>query len=227
MSCPKTEHILQEYFSDDLSSLAGEEIEKHLQQCGYCSTELETLLQTQNVLMTWQDSSVPHWDRGVELYRREHKAHQADRPWFNIWQWLPTSVSFAMLCLLLLNTSISFTDDGFSVAFGAGGNSLDQELQRQLAEFKAQQSAELEATIVRFEDRQDANALQLMQAVMAQTQQTTADNLDQIFAYFEEQRLQDMQTLSLSYQQLADSDYATIQSLQDLAQFVSYQESPQ
>ena len=40
---------------------------------------------------------------------------------------------------------------------------------------------------------------------------------------FEEQRLQDLEIMRASYQQLYDSDYATIQSLQDLAQFVSFQ----
>ena len=77
--------------------------------------------------------------------------------------------------------------------------------------------------ISRFEERQDSSNIQLLQAVMEQTQQTTADSMDRIYTYFEEQRLQDMEALRASYQQLADSDYATIQSLQDLAQYVSFQ----
>jgi hypothetical protein len=32
--------------------------------------------------------------------------------------------------------------------------------------------------------------------------------------------------MQLGYQQLADSDYATLRSLQELAQYVSFQEAP-
>ena len=36
MSCPKTEHLLQEYFADDLAPLIKEEIENHLNFCDHC-----------------------------------------------------------------------------------------------------------------------------------------------------------------------------------------------
>lgn len=223
MSCPKTEHILQEYFADDLAPLASEEIDRHLAQCAICSEELQALLQTRDTLAGWQESQVPHWDRGVELFRREHQAPRAQTSWFSFWQWVPASASLAMLCILLLNTSV--TVNGSSISIDFGGDSGD--VSASLVEFQQQQQEELQAIIARFEERQDSNNIQLLQAVMAQTQQTTADNLDRIYAYFEEQRLQDMETMRVSYQQLVDSDYATIQSLQDLAQFVSFQSSVQ
>lgn len=223
MSCPKTEHLLQEYFSDDLASLAGEEIERHLSQCEDCSQELETLLLTQSQLKQWRDEDVPHWDRGLELFKREHRSNESPTPWSSLWQWGPTAASFAMLCLLVFNTSITSTASGFSISFG--GDSESPAMQEVLADVTEQQQMEFDAMMARFEARQDANNLQLMQAVMTQTQQTTADNLDRIFTYFEEQRLEDLQVLSQGYQQLADSDYATIQSLQDLARYVSFQGS--
>ena len=219
MSCPKTPHILQEYFADDLAPLAKEEIENHLLQCEDCSNELEVLMLAQSQLNDWQEQRVPHWDRGVELFRREHRAESSSGSWFSNWQWMPTAASFAMLCLLLFNTTVSVGDGGFTVSFGSESGELDAVL----AEFDRAQRDEMESLIARFESRQDANNLQLMQAVMSQTQQATVENIDQIYAYFEEQRRQDMQLMSQGYQQLADSDFATIQSLQELAQFVSYQ----
>lgn len=219
MSCPKTPHILQEYFADDLAPLAKEEIENHLLQCEDCSNELEVLMLAQSQLNDWQEQRVPHWDRGVELFRREHRADTNSGSWFSNWQWMPTAASFAMLCLLLFNTTVSVGDGGFTVSFGSESGELDVVL----AEFEQAQRDEMESLIARFESRQDANNLQLMQAVMSQTQQATVENIDQIYAYFEEQRRQDMQLMSQGYQQLADSDFATIQSLQELAQFVSYQ----
>ena len=46
----------------------------------------------------------------------------------------------------------------------------------------------MQQLVARFEDRQDSNNVQLLQAVIDQTQQTTAENLDRIYAYFEQQR---------------------------------------
>ncbi len=44
MSCPKTEHLLQEYFADDLAPLTREEMDNHLRFCDHCSAELEALM---------------------------------------------------------------------------------------------------------------------------------------------------------------------------------------
>ena len=224
MSCPKTPHLMQEYFSDALSSKASEEIEKHLAQCETCRMELETLLATQSELLGWQEQRVPHWDRGMELFKREHQVAPRAAGWFSGWQWAPTAASFVMLCILLFNTSIVVSDAGLQIAFGAFAG--DEAINQALSEFEAAQLNEIESLIRRFEARQDATNVQLLQAVMEQTQQTTAENLDRIYAYFEEQRLQDLQDMQVGYQQLADSDYATLRSLQELAQFVSFQGTP-
>ena len=74
MSCPKTEYLLQEYFSDDLAPLAREELGKHLEVCPHCHAELESLLLTQTSLRSWQEQRVPHWNRGLNLFKREHRA---------------------------------------------------------------------------------------------------------------------------------------------------------
>ena len=224
MSCPKTPHLMQEYFADALSAQASEEIDKHLAQCAICRAELETLLSTQGELLAWQEQRVPHWDRGMELFKREHQVAPRAGGWFSGWQWAPTAASFVMLCVLLLNTSITVSDAGMQIAFGASAG--DEAINLALSEFEAEQLNEIETLIRRFEARQDATNVQLLQAVMEQTQQTTAEKLDRIYAYFEEQRLQDLQDMQVGYQQLADSDYATLRSLQELAQFVSFQGAP-
>jgi acyl-CoA-binding protein len=56
-----------------------------------------------------------------------------------------------------------------------------------------------------------------------QNQQTTAENLNRIYAVFEQQRLRDLEDMRVGYQDLVDNDYETIRSLQQLAQFVSFQ----
>ena len=224
MSCPKTPHLMQAYFSDALTSQSSEEIDRHLAQCDLCRTELESLLVAKSELLNWQDQTVPHWDRGLELFKREHQVAPGSEGWFSNWQWLPTAASFAMLCILLFNTSIAVNETGLQIAFGSA--TASEEVARTLTAFEAQQIDDIETLIRRFEARQDSSNIQLLQAVMEQTQQSTAESLDRIYAYFEEQRLQDLQDMQLGYQQLADSDYATLRSLQELAQYVSFQEAP-
>lgn len=221
MSCPKTEHLLQEYFSDDLVPLASEEMEKHLQHCVECSAELEALQSAQAHLRDWKDERVPHWNRHQELFRREHRVPPSPRGLFSRLQWLPTAVSFAMLFLLIFNTTIVSNEQGFSISFGARTPSTD-DFQAQLAALEAGQQEDMQALLTRVEDRLDRNNVQLLQAVLEQTQQTTAENLDRMYAYFEQQRLQDLQGLRAGFQELVDSDYQTIRSLEQLAQYVSY-----
>lgn len=224
MSCPKTQYLLQEYFADDLSAMAAQEMERHLAQCQHCNAELEVLLLARSNLDSWEEQRVPHWDRGLELFRREHQvAKNTGGGFWSRWQWFPTAASFAMLCLLIFNTSVVSSDEGFSISFGASSDSA--QFDQALAAFAAEQQSERQALIARMDDRLDRNNVQLLQAVMDQTQQSTADNLERIYAYFEQQRLQDLQAMRAGYQELMDSDYQTIRSLQQLAQYVSYDEN--
>jgi hypothetical protein len=226
MSCPKTEHLLKEYFADDLSQLAKSEMEKHLVYCSCCNSELESLLLVQTDLQRWQNHQTPHWDRGVELFRREHRHGEFKSPRFNLWQWLPTGASFAMLMLVVLNTNFSIGGQGVSIAFGGAGQS-GANLTGQLAEFRRAQQQELSALVARVENRQDQNNLQLMQVVFDQTQQTTAENLERIYAFFEGQRIRDLEDMRVGYQELVNNDYETIRSLEQLAQFVSFNDTVQ
>ena len=222
MSCPKTQHILQEYFADNLAILAREEMESHLLSCQHCSSELESLILTQSSLHQWEDQRVPHWDRGMELFRREHRAPNSVNKLWDVWQWLPSAASFAMLLILVLNLNFVSNESGFSISFGSN-NSEGAILEQRLVAFQEEQQVAMGALIERVEDRQDSNNIELLQAVMDQNQQITAENLDRIYAFFEQQRLRDLEDMRVGYQELADNDYETIRSLQQLAQFVSYQ----
>lgn len=222
MSCPKTHYLLQEYFSEDLSQVARNELDRHLSDCAHCNAELEAVLLVQQDLHQWQEQTVPHWDRGLELYRQEHRVGRPVSRFWLSWQWLPTAASLAMLCVLLFNVSVVSNDAGFSISF-AGPSAAEASLTAQLAEFEQAQRLEMQQLVTRVESRQDSNNVQLLQAVMEQTQQSTADSFDQMYAYFEQQRLLDLQDMRVGYEQLVDSDYETIRSLQQLVNYVGYQ----
>ena len=222
MSCPKTQHILQEYFADNLASLAKEKIENHLLVCGHCSNELESLLLTQSTLNQWKNERAPHWNRGMELFRREH---QTPISGFSLWhrlQWAPTIACFVMMIVLLLNVNFVSSQEGFSVSFGSTSDDSPA-IEERLVAFQEEQRLAMDTLAGRIEDRQSSNNIELLQTVLDQNQQTTAENLNRIYAFFEQQRLRDLEDMRVGYQDLVDNDYATIRSLQQLAQFVSFQ----
>lgn len=220
MSCPKTEHLTKEYFSNDMSDVSRQEMEGHLRSCAPCSQELESLLLVQSNLESWQDQRVPHWDRAMELYRREHQSAAREGRGFDFWRWFPTSASLVMMLLVVLNTSLVIGEQGVSISFGDSNSDID--LESRLISFQENQQAELADFVTRIENRQDSNNVQLMQVVFDQTQQTTAANLERIYTFFEEQRLQDLEDMRVGYQELANNDYETIRSLEQLAQYVSF-----
>jgi hypothetical protein len=145
-----------------------------------------------------------------------------------LWQWLPTAASLAMLTLLLFNVTVSSDDNGITVAFGNQGGTADEVLlSERLAQFAQQQQQRQEVALqlflTRIDERQDSNNLRLMQAVLEQTQQLATDNFEQMYSYFEQQRQLDMENVQVSYQQLLDSDFETLQTMEQLASFVQFQ----
>jgi hypothetical protein len=222
MSCPKTHYLLQEYFSEGLSAVARNELNRHLADCVHCNAQLESVLLAQQDLQQWQEQRVPHWDRHLELFRQEHRIDRPVSRFWLSWQWLPTAASLAMLCVLLFNVNVISNDSGFSISF-AGPSASGSNLNAQLADFEQAQRLEMQQLVARVEGRQDSTNVQLLQAVMEQAQQSTADSFDQMYAYFEQQRLLDLQDMRAGYEQLVDSDYETIRSLQQLVNYVGYQ----
>jgi hypothetical protein len=127
-----------------------------------------------------------------------------------------------MLTIMVFSVSIASSESGFSISFG-GDDEITESVQELFDQLQQTQRREMADLVARVESRQDSNNLQLLQAVVDQTQQATAENMDRVYAYFEQQRLIDLQDMRVGYQQLVESDYETIRSLELLAQFVSYE----
>ena len=185
MPCPRTDHLLREYLSDDLSPVLRAEIEEHVTACADCAAQLRELTGAARELRRWEEIPAPRWDRHMALFRRERGAEN-DRPWRLAWQWIPAAACALMLGLMTLNTSVVYQSGALEISFG---------------------SPELTAVDRRLEE---FNRLQ------AEEREEFADML----ARFEQLRMQDLETMQAGYELLADRDYETVRSLQQLVSLV-------
>jgi len=222
MQCPESARCLSAYVLDELVPSDRKAFKNHLLGCAQCSAELASFERVNTVLNSWDDEALPvsaaaHRERIRNLAEPLSKQEKASRlSLFNWWQWAPSALSFAVLMLVFMNASFLVDEDGFSVSFGGlkNGASVEQMVDRE----------ELHQVIARLEQRQDQNNIALMQAVLNQTRESSEANFQKLFAFFEQQRLNDLEQVRASYDQLAESDFETLRSLQQLASYVSFNE---
>ena len=226
MQCPESVRYLSAYVLDELALSERDAFENHLADCAQCSAELASFDSVKSVLNSWDDEALPasaaaHRERIRQLAEPLPKQDKARRwPLLNWWQWAPSAVSFAVLVLVFMDARFLVDESGFSVSFGGLKNDasvfqmVDQMVDRE----------ELQQVIARLEQRQDQNTIALMQAVLNQARESSEANFQQLFAFFEQQRLNDLEQVRASYEQLAESDFETLRSLQQLASYVSFNE---
>ena len=222
MQCPESVRYLSAYVLDELALSERDAFENHLADCAQCSAELASFDSVKSVLNSWDDealpaSAAPHRERIRHLAEPLPKQDKASRwPLLNWWQWAPSAVSFAVLVLVFMDARFLVDEAGFSVSFGG--------LKNDASVFQMVDREELQQVIARLEQRQDQNTIALMQAVLNQARESSEANFQQLFAFFEQQRLNDLEQVRASYEQLAESDFETLRSLQQLASYVSFNE---
>ena len=185
MPCPRTDHLLREYFSDDLSPVLRAEIEEHVTACADCAAQLRELTAAARELRGWEEIPAPRWDRHMALFQRE-RGESKDRRWRLAWQWIPAAACALMLGLTLLNTSVVYQGGALEISFGSPELTA---VDRRLAEFNRLQA----------EEREEFAGM---------------------LARFEQLRMQDLETMQAGYELLADRDYETVRSLQQLVSLV-------
>lgn len=230
MQCPESVRYLSAYVLDELALSERDAFENHLAGCAQCSAELASFDSVKSVLNSWDDEALPasaaaHRERIRHLAKPLPKQDKASRwPSLNWWQWAPSAVSFAVLVLVFMDARILVDEAGFSVRFGGLKNDASVfQMVDQMADQMVDRE-ELQQVIARLEQRQDQNTIALMQAVLNQARESSEANFQQLFAFFEQQRLNDLEQVRASYEQLAESDFETLRSLQQLASYVSFNE---
>jgi hypothetical protein len=214
MTCERSSEIVVGLFDDQIGKSERAEFEVHVQGCAHCQAQVDDARLVQARLAAWQDELVPSWRRSAMVVPRPEPVAWRQRLGF--WQWAPLACSFLLALGVILNVEFRSTTEGFVVAFGQSTGVSREEVQEQLTALAAS-----------FETRREEESLQMIETVlgnvMRQYDDNNSRNLEQVIEYFDLQRQQDLQLLQSGYQQLADSDYETIRSVQQLASYVQYQ----
>jgi len=220
MACERTATLVADHFDEALSLLQREALERHALECPDCAHALAQAHQTHAHLLGWQQQAVPAWAR-PRLPAAQEKQPRLRWHW---WQWAPLTLSCVLALAVVLNVQVSTDSQGVAIRFGAAPTLDTAQLEARLAAFEAQQQVALQTLTQTLMQQQATDNARLMEAVIdsvvEQFGDSTTRSLEQVVAYFESLREQDLQLLQASYQQLADSDYATIRSVEQLASLV-------
>jgi hypothetical protein len=218
MTCKESATMLAASFDEKLSDAERKWVDAHVSGCADCRAELASAQQVVGHLRQWQEQPVPQWDR-VPVSPR-HKPVHGFTPW---WQWAPLAVSVVLGLAVLFNLQIVRTDVGVVIAFGAVPSLQQQAFDERFEQFERAQrenrQQELQALNARWVAEQTQYNSRLMETIVA----SNTRSLEQVLAFFEAQRQEDLQLLQSSYQQLAERDYQTIRSVQQLASYVQLQ----
>ena len=180
MPCSRTDHLLREYFSEDLNSVVRAELEDHVTACPDCARQLRELLGPVHELRRWEEIPAPRWDRHMPLFRRERHARAGG--WRLVWQWLPTAACALMLGLMLLNTSMVYQAGALEISFGSPAMAVvDDRLEdfHRLQNEERQQFAEM---LTRFEQlrMQDLETMRTGYELLADRDYETVRSLQQL-----------------------------------------------
>lgn len=227
MSCPESSRLVPDYFDETLSLQGRNALEAHLHGCADCQAALADAKGIHAHLRQWQAAAVPQWQRVPQSLR--DKSAPA-RPRFSFWgQWAPLAGAFMLALAVMFNVQLQVEDNGFRIAFGSSAAIDAEAIAARLARFEAEQRATQQQTLqvlsAQIEERQAGSNARLLETVIEQFGDSTTRSLEQVMAYFEAQRAEDLQLMQASVQRLADSDFQTIRSMQQLASYVQYQGS--
>jgi hypothetical protein len=211
--------LFMDYLYDEISESDKKKLEKYLEQNPDIHKELEQLKQTRTVLQ-----QMPDPDPAQQLLVMEPRERSFSQWWTQakglIPHSLPGKTAFAATAALVLffllgsltQLHIDTSNDGLSISFGYSPT-INQGLSQE------------EASAL-FAQIKEENAVMLADYAGAINQQNK-EQLQQVIAYFEEQRMQDLQLVNQTLNQLQENTNYRInrtnEYLGEVLQTVSYQ----
>ncbi|ALO45866.1 anti-sigma factor family protein [Pseudohongiella spirulinae] len=217
MNCQHTPILVADYLGGQLAPERRLEIEAHLAACEICRCEVESLRPTLELLENYVPGETPEWDRKASAVPIVNDPGVGRRV-TNWLHWASLAASCVLATALVLQLNVQRDSDGWALSIGGQGSEAapgeafvtDQQLRDYLAVFAEEQ---------RQETQQD------LQQALTRFSETSSDSMMQLVQYLERQRELDIQRMEAGFQQMLDSNFQTVNSVQQLASYVQYQEA--
>lgn len=222
MSCQLTPELIADRLDKHCSLLRRNEIDQHINNCAWCSAALTEAQLSLAVLSHWQEETVPDWQRQAApvtlgsrqaQHSRRHRLIRQSlrRKVLALRTWAPLAASVLLALAVLLQLRIDISSTGMQLSFG----SVPQ----------ASVSDEINTVLTAFAEQQRIETRQLVEVALLQFGDSTADSLQQLVEFFEQQRELDLRRMEAGMQQLLDRNYQTVNSVQLLASYIQSQET--
>jgi predicted anti-sigma-YlaC factor YlaD len=215
MKCELTPELVVDSLDPECLPARREALQEHAQSCHVCKVALGDAQQVAGLLGQWRKQPTPDWERAAVAaaapLRRGgigRKLRTSPAAWL---QWGPLAASLVIALAVILQVRIDVGANGLSLSFGVPPDAaVASDLSAQLAVFAAQQ-------------REDTRLM--METALAQFGEHTTDTWMQLVEFFEQQRELDLRIMESSFQQVLDRSYQTVNSVQQLASYIQFQES--
>jgi hypothetical protein len=219
MRCEEAGPLLADFREQALDEADRIELERHLQQCEACRTDLATLDALAGSARDWRDAPVPAWHR-TAFAVPERGARQ----------WLPwLSLATSTLCLVLILTGVDVQGDanGFRVRFGPGrvGPAVAlnaQELEQRLDLFEQQQFLAIGNRLAAWDIERQQDNRKLMGAVLEYSRGQQRQDLARFLGYWKAVRDNDQAQQALVLGELLSSQQESERELRAIKASMNY-----
>lgn len=186
-SCEQCKEQLFDFVDGNLPPLEQQIVDRHLQHCESCNSELGSIWNLQSRVSHWSDERVPRWNKKQFFFEPS--------PWPVRMQWAASFASVFVLILVLTEARIS-TVDGLTVDFA--GNSAryvsQTELTARITQVQLQQRAELDTSVQKLNSQQITTNQLLLRTVLDTSRQERRKDLGNMLVLWEE--VQDQRAMS-------------------------------
>ena len=173
LTCDQCESQLFEFHEGQLAPEQAARVDEHLQDCDACSRLLADIWQMSLVSTRWQDESALKWNRGE---------HFESRRW-QLPQLTAVAASVLAVVLVLTDTHITRTEDGFRLRVGRDAYVTSDELARFGETVKTDQAAVIDQRFQRLTTQQAASNQLLLRSVLDTSREERKEDFSTLVSY--------------------------------------------
>lgn len=174
LSCSDVEERLFEFHEGQLPSEESALVDQHLQSCDECSQLLNDIWQMGLVSTRWQDQTAGRWNRNEHFERRST---------WQMPQMTAIAASVLALVLVLTDTHITQTDDGFRLRVGRDGYVTTEQLTQVSTDLTSHQSGYIDRRFQQLTSQQNAGNQLLLRTMLETSREERKEDLGVLVSY--------------------------------------------